>query len=93
MLFRSVAVVEPTNHSAERAIRPAVLWRKGSFGTDSAQGSRFVERILTVVTTLRLQPRHVLDDVTSACQAHRRGEPAPSLLPPGARVEFCPTAG
>ena len=48
--FVRVAGVEPTNNMAERAIRPAVLWRKGSFGTDSEPGSRFVERILTVVT-------------------------------------------
>ena len=41
--------------------RAPVLWRKGSFGTDSEQGSRFVERILTVVTTLRMQQRNVLD--------------------------------
>ena len=69
-----VAGVEPTNNVAERAIRPAVLWRKGSFGTDSEKGSRFVERILTVVTTLRLQQRNVLEYVTSACQAHRHGQ-------------------
>ena len=80
--FVGVAGVEPTNNSAERAISPAVLWRKGSFGTDSEPGSRFVERILTAVTTLRLQQRHVLDYVTRACQAHRNGQPAPSLLPP-----------
>jgi transposase len=87
--FVRVAGVEPTNNMAERAIRPAVLWRKGSFGTDSEQGSRFVERILTVVTTLRLQQRNVLDYVTSACQARLLGQPAPSLLPSGARVESC----
>ena len=80
--FVRVAGVEPTNNIAERALRPAVLWRKGSFGTDSEAGSRFVERILTVVTTLRLQQRNVLDYVTSACVAHRHGRPAPSLLPP-----------
>ena len=74
----------PSSNVAERAIRPAVLWRKGSFGTDSEQGSRFVERILTVMTTLLLQRRNVLDYVMSACQAHRHGQPAPSLLPPDA---------
>ncbi|KAK1548293.1 hypothetical protein Q3G72_020774 [Acer saccharum] len=52
--------VEPTNNYAERLIRPAVIWRKVSFGTDSAKGSRFVERMLTAVTTLRLQSRNVL---------------------------------
>ncbi|MGV1015460.1 MAG: IS66 family transposase, partial [Methyloceanibacter sp.] len=90
--FVRVAGVEPTNNVAQRAIRPAVLWRKGSYGTDSEQGSRFVERILTVVTTLRLQRRNVLDYVTSACQAHRHGQPAASLLPPHASAESNPVA-
>ena len=51
--FVRVEGVEPTNNAAERAIRPGVLWRKGSFGTQSAQGSRFVEAMMTVVATLR----------------------------------------
>ena len=73
--------VEPTNKTAERAIRPGVLWRKGSFGTHSAQGSRFVESIMTVVTTLKQQQRNVLDYLTAACEAALRNAPAPSLLP------------
>jgi transposase len=73
--------VEPTNNTAERAIRPAVLWRKGSFGSDSERGARFVERVMTVVTTLRLQNRNVLDFLTAACEARLRGDPAPALLP------------
>lgn len=73
--------VEPTNNAAERILRRAVLWRKSSFGTDSPKGSRFVERILTVVTTLRLQNRNVLDYITAAYQAHLCGAAAPSLLP------------
>ena len=72
--------VEPTNNAAERALRPAVLWRKRSFGTKSPNGSLFVGRILTVVTTLRLQQRNVLDYLTAACQAFLDGRPAPSLL-------------
>lgn len=77
--------VDPTNNAAERAIRPGVLWRKGSFGTHSAEGSRFVEAMMTVVATLKQQHRHVLDYLTTACEAALRGEPAPSLLPsPGA---------
>jgi transposase len=48
--------VEPTNHAAERAIRPGVLWRKGRFGTQSAEGSRVVETLMTVVATLRGEP-------------------------------------
>jgi transposase len=64
-----------------RAIRPGVLWRKGSFGTQSAQGSRFVEAMMTVVATLKQQQRHVLDYLTAACEAALHDEPAPSLLP------------
>ena len=73
--------VEPTNHAAERAIRPGVLWRKGSFGTQSAQGSRFVEAMMTVVATLKHQPRPVLASMTDACQAAYTGRFAASLLP------------
>jgi transposase len=73
--------VEPTNNAAERAIRPGVLWRKGSFGTQSAEGSRVVEAMMTVVATLKQQHRNVLDDITAACEAALRGEAAPSLLP------------
>lgn len=51
----SVEDVEPTNNAAERAIRPAVLWRRTSFGTQSQAGSIFVTRMLSVVTTLRSQ--------------------------------------
>src|SRR6266540_818594 len=73
--------VEPTNNAAERAIRPGVLWRKGSFGTQSADGSRFVEAMLTVAATLKQQQRNVLEYLTAACQAALCGEAAPSLLP------------
>jgi transposase len=79
--FVYVAGVEPTNNPAERALRPAVIWRKGSFGTDSADGSRFVERILTVVATLKSQGRHVLDYLTAACESMLLGQATPSLLP------------
>jgi hypothetical protein len=64
-----------------RAIRPGVLWRKGSFGTQSAQGSRFVEAMMTVVATLKQQHRNPLDYLTAACEAALRDEAAPSLLP------------
>ena len=79
--FVHVEGVEPTNNAAEQIVSHGVLWRKRSFGTDSSSGSRFVERILTVVTPLRLQKRNVLDYMTAACQARLRGEPPPSLLP------------
>ena len=79
--FVRVEGIEPTNNAAERAIRPGVLWRKGSFGTQSAQGSRFVETMMTVVATLKQQHRNVLAYMTDACQAASTGMPAPSLLP------------
>jgi transposase len=73
--------VEPTNNAAEQALRPGVLWRKGSFGTQSAQGSRFVEAMMTVVATLKQQHRNPLDYLMAACEAALWGEAAPSLLP------------
>jgi transposase len=73
--------VEPTNTTAERAMRPGVLWRTGSFGTHSAEGSRFVEAMMTVVATLKQPQRNVLEYLTAACEAARRDAPAPSLLP------------
>jgi transposase len=79
--------VEPTNNAAERAIRPGVLWRKGSFGTQSPDGSRFVETMMTVVATLKQQHRHVLEYVTAACEAVLCGAPAPPLLPTPANIE------
>jgi transposase len=79
--FVTTEDVEPTNNAAERALRPAVLWRKNSFGSQSQRGSLFVSRMLTVVTTLRAQNRPVLDYLVEACRAARQGQPAPSLLP------------
>src|SRR5215510_10205808 len=79
--FVQVEGVEPTNDTAERSIRPGVLWRKGSFGTQSEEGSRFVESMMTVVSTLKQQQRNVLEYLTTACEAVLRGEAAPSLLP------------
>ena len=73
--------VEPTNNVAERALRPAVLWRKGSFGSDSAAGSRFAERLLTVATTCRQQGRPLLAFLVAAGEAVLQGKAAPSLLP------------
>jgi len=79
--FLDVEGVEPTNNVSERALRPAVIWRKLSFGTQSAKGSRFVETILTVVETCHRQSRNSLEYLTAALQAHFAGQPAPSLLP------------
>jgi len=79
--FVTVADIEPTNNLAERSLRRAVLWRKRSFGTQSTTGSLFVARILTTVTTLRMQQRDVLDFLTEACAAANLQQNQPSLLP------------
>jgi len=78
--FLDVDGVEPTNNVSERALRPAVIWRKLSFGTQSAEGSRFVETILTVVETCHKQSRNSFQYLTATMQAHFAGQPAPSLL-------------
>jgi transposase len=80
--FVSTEGVEPTNNAAERALRPAVLWRKGCFGTRSANGSHFVERMLTVSATCAQHNRHLLTFLTEAIETHWRGLPAPVLVPP-----------
>jgi len=80
-LFVTVSGLEPTNNDAERAIRPAVLWRRVSFGSQSQAGSVFVARMLTVVTSLRSQGRNVLEFMTATIRAARQGTEPPSLLP------------
>jgi hypothetical protein len=73
--------VEPTNNNAERPLRRAVMWRRKSFGTQSESGSRFVERILTAITSLRQQGRDVLEYLTAACRA-ALGQPSACCLLP-----------
>jgi transposase len=72
--------VEPTNNSAERALRTAVQWRKIMFGTRSEQGERAVERLLTIVRTCQFQQLNALAYLTAAIAAHRRRQPVASLL-------------
>ena len=79
--FARVKGLEPTNNAVERALRHAVIWRRISGGTDSADGSRFVERMLTTVATCRQQGRNVLDYLSACFEANRRGQAVPSLLP------------
>lgn len=90
--FVEVENIEPTNNAGERAIRHGVMYRKTSFGTQSPEGSRFVERILTAVATLKQQNRNVLEYLTAAVRAHRRGLPAPSLLPAELRLQVADAA-
>lgn len=82
--FARIEGVEPTNNHGERAIRPGVILRKLTFGTHSAEGSRFVERMLSVVQTLNQQKRNALAFATECVRAHMAGETTTaSLLPTG----------
>ncbi len=73
--------VEPTNNAAERGLRSAVIYRKLSFGNQSEEGARFVERMLSVAHTCRLQKRSLFNYLIDAFEARARGQPAPSLVP------------
>ena len=74
--------VEPTNNAAERGLRGAVIYRKTSFGNQSDAGARFVERMLSIAVTCRLQRRSLFAYLTQALEATARGQPTPSLVPP-----------
>jgi transposase len=89
--FVDTAGVEPTNNAAERALRPAVIWKYTSFGSQSRAGSEFVARILTVNATLKAQHRSVLEFLTQSCQAARFGSDAPSLLPRQSQTQLSQT--
>ena len=79
--FTEVEGIEPTNNTAERALRPAVIYRKLSFGTQSASGSRYLERILTVSKTCRMQGRSAYQYLVSAMESSFAGQPSQTLLP------------
>jgi hypothetical protein len=78
--FLEVEGIEPTNNTAERTLRPAVIYRKLSFGTQSAKGSRYLERILTVSETCRLQKLNAYEYLIEAMHAQFSQQSAPSLL-------------
>jgi transposase len=86
--FVRVEGVEPTNNTAERALRRAVLWRRKSFGTQSENGSRFVGRVLTAVQTLWQQGRDVLEYLCGVCRSALSGEVCEGLIP---RLSHPPT--
>ena len=79
--FGRVDGIEPTNNLAEQLIRPAVLWRKGSYGVQSSAGSDFIERIFTAAQSLYLQNRNLFDWLSLSLTASISGNPPPSLLP------------
>ena len=72
--------VEPTNNSAERALRHAVIWRKISFGNKSAKGEVATARLLTVARTCVMQQRNGLEFITDSVSRHRAAQPSLSLV-------------
>jgi len=79
--FIDIVGVEPTNNIAERVLRQIVIWRKICFGTWSSNGTLYLERVMTVVATCRLQKRSVFGFLCDAMHAHLGGTKLPSLLP------------
>ena len=72
--------VEPTNNSAERALRHAVIWRKVCLGNQSAKGEVATARLLTVARTCVMQGRNTLEFLSESVHRHRVGRPPLSLL-------------
>ncbi|VBB48492.1 conserved hypothetical protein [uncultured Desulfatiglans sp.] len=66
--------MDPTNNHAERMLRFAVLWRKSSQGTSSEKGNRWVERILSLKQTCRLQKKTTFPVLVDALHAYFRGQ-------------------
>jgi transposase len=71
--------VEPTNNHAERGLRGAVIYRKLSLGSQSDQGERTIERLLSASVTCRLREQSLFAYLAHALAAHARGDPAPAL--------------
>jgi len=71
--------VEPTNNHAERGLRGAVIHRKLSLGSQSEQGERTIERLLSASVTCRLQRRSLFAYLTDVLTARIRGDPIPAL--------------
>src|SRR5580692_402593 len=67
-------MAEPTNNSAERALRCAVQWRKISFGSRSSQGEVAVARLLTVARTCPMQGQTPLSYLSAAIRSHRSAQ-------------------
>ena len=78
--FVVVEGVEPTNNHGERVHRHAVIWRKCCQGSQSGRGCEYTERMLTVVQTLRLQKRPILEFLSASVASLRSGSEGPKLV-------------
>lgn len=66
--FFDIPNVPPTNNHAERQLRPLVISKKLTFGTQSERGSRFIERIFSIVATCKQQQKDVLAFIIETLQ-------------------------
>jgi transposase len=71
--------VEPTNKPAERGLRGAVIYRKPSLGSQSEQGERTIEQLLSASHACRLQKRSLFAYLTDVLTANIRGDLIPAL--------------
>jgi transposase len=78
--FVEIEGIEPTNNSAERALRGPVIHRKLSLGSQSERGERMAERLLSASVTCRLQRRSLFAYLADTLNATARGHPGPSLV-------------
>lgn len=77
--FDTIDGVQTTNNHAERGLRGAVMYRKLSLGSQSQDGERRIQRLLSAHTTCRLQHRSLHAYLIDMLGAHARGDPIPLL--------------
>jgi hypothetical protein len=72
--------IEPTNNAAERSIRPAVLWKKRSFGVESERGGQYAESMLSIWATGRRNDVNPIAFLRELIRSYRTNSPAPSIF-------------
>ena len=81
-VFTKEEGIEPTNNAAEQNIRPAVLWKKRSFGVESERGAQYVESMMSIRMTARLNGVSPVKFLEELIKASRSKAPVPSILSP-----------
>ena len=70
-----------TNNTAERALRPYVLWRKISFFSQSYRGDQFRPMILSIIETAKRLNLSTYQLLRAICTQGLRGAPVTVKLP------------
>lgn len=79
--FAENSDIPMTNNQAERDIRPSVIWRKTSFGTQSIRGDRYRDRMLSLSSSLRKQGNPLFETLQTLISA-RMTSADPAILYP-----------